>query len=423
MLYFRRSVLVLAVLAVLVAFSAAGTVAQEKLLFWTWWTVDEETLAKMEEYTGYEVEYQQLSWGDVRDKLVVSVAANTGPDVIYVDPAWFDDFVAQKALTDLSPLLERNPDILPLNDIFPTGMELWEVEGKQWAIPNNLSPGLFWYNNTLFKEIGLPKLGDDFDVHQWLDFTRKLTRDTDGDGVMDQYGLMTWWYQICNLIWSYDGHIFKDGTVDPNNPGLIEALSFYKELYDRQLICHYQELMHKGQEDPDKAWSNGFIGFAPGGAWVGPSRVRSGDEWRFDVQVAHQPMSPIGKRAALMRGNGLAIPASSKNKIGALKLIAWIIGDEAQTEMAINGQMPSRASIATSEAFLPEEEYPYSKEVIIEALEYQRGPVKGVKWSVTYEHWNSPIKQAFNDFLNNNATMAEVIDRIKRQVPPLIEGK
>lgn len=404
--------------------AASSLAAADKVTFWAWWTVSDEDLQEMSEAIGYEVDYRQLGFGDLRDQLVVSVAAGTPPDLIYVDPSWFDDFASQDALMDLNPLIERFPDLIPLDDIFPVGITMWSVGDKQLALPNNLSPELFWYNNTLFVEAGLPKLGDDFDVNQWFEFAKKLTVDRDDDGVYDQYGYQPWWYQICNLIWSYDGHIFKDGKVDCNNKGLREALQFYKQFWDYGIVCDWQQLAHMGQDDPQVAWQNGLIVFAPGGIWVPGAWTKSEGEYNFDVQVAHQPLSPIGKRAALVRGNGLAIPNGAPNVDGAFRLVSYLLGDKVQTDMAIDGtNMPSRISIATSDDFLPQENIPYDRQTIIESLEYHRGPVKGVNWSLSYDHWNSPIKQAFSAYYTSQITMAEMFDRIEREAPPVVEGR
>src|SRR5688572_11930285 len=95
---------------------------QAEVVFWTWWQVSEEDLAKMTEFVGDEVVYREIGFEDFLNQLVVAVAGGTAPDLIYVDPQWFDDFAQKGALTDLGSFIERDTTGIPFDDIFPAGM-------------------------------------------------------------------------------------------------------------------------------------------------------------------------------------------------------------------------------------------------------------------------------------------------------------
>lgn len=396
--------------------------AHAEVTFWTWWHVDDEDLAKMSEFVGEEVVYRELIFNDFQNALLVGVAGGTPPDLIYVDPAWFDDFAQKGALMDLGPFIERDTTGIPFDDIFPTGLTLWQVDGKQVALPANVSPSLWWYNGTMFTELGLADLDDSFDWDQFFEIARRATRDTNGDGLHDAKGLMPWWFDIATLIWSNGGEIFRDGEIAMDSDAVRQALIYYKEFWDRELIVNWEELAHLGfAQVPDRAWKEGYVAFAPGGDWVGPSTVRDPNtgEWFFEAKVAHVPRAPSGGRTGLLRGNGLAIPTGAKNPEGAWKLIAYILGDESQTRTAQDGQVPARISIAQFE-YLEGGYYPYTKDTIIAAMAYQRPPDAGVLWSQTYAVWNSPIKDNISQYVTGAITLEGAIETMKRQVTAML---
>lgn len=413
---------IIAVVAVVALAALFAPTAQAEVVFWTWWHVDEEDLARMSEYVGEEVVYREVSFEDFLNQMVVAVAGGSAPDLIYVDPQWFDEFARLGTLTDLGPFIERDTTGIFFDDIFPTGMDLWKLDGRQLALPANVSPTLWWYNGTMFSELGIAPLDDSFDWEQFFEVARRATRDTNGDGLHDAKGLMPWWFDIATLIWSNGGELFVDGELAIDSDAAREALIYYKEFWDRELIVNWEELAHLGfAQVPDRAWKEGYVAFAPGGDWVGPSTVRdpNTDEWFFDVQVAHVPRAPSGGRAGILRGNGLAIPTGAKNPEGAWRLIAYILDDYNQTRTAQDGQLPSRISIAQTE-YLEGGFYPYSKDTIIATMAYQRPPDTGVLWSQTYAIWNSPVKSNIEQFLTGAVSLEGAIETMKRQVSAML---
>lgn len=401
---------------------ASAAHAQE-VEIWTWWDFTEEDIAEFEAVAGATVIPRNIPWGDFQEKLIVGVLGGAGPDLIFVDNQWFDDFATKGTLTDLTPFMERNPTNLPLDDIFPAAYQLWQLDGKQLAMPNSASPSLWWYNRTMFRELGLPDLDETFDWDQWFEYARIASRDIDGDGVDDRKGLMDWWSDIANLIWSNGGEIFIDGQIAIDSPASREAVDFYAEFFRRELVASWEELAHVGfAQIPDQAWNAGYIAFAPGGDWVGPITVRdpNTNEWRFDVGVAHVPLAPSGGRVGLLRGNGLAIPMGAKNPEAAWRIIAHLLDDDRQALQANDGQMPARISIAASNEYLPDGQYPYDKGTIIASMAYQRPSDPGVLWSNTYAIWNSPIKDELSRFYRNEASLAEIMENITLRVTNML---
>lgn len=418
----RRINPIVGVIALVLLLSVAVVNANE-VEVWTWWDISPEDHARMEAAVGAKVNFRNVPWGEFQEKLLVGVLGGSAPDMIYVDSQWFDDFALKGALTDLTPYMQRNPTGLPLDDIFPAAYLSWQdASGRQVAMPNTASPSVWWYNRDMFRELGLPELDESFDWDQWFEYARRASRDLDGDGLDDRKGLMDWYSDIANLIWSNGGEIFVDGEIAIDNPAAREAITFYKEFYERELVVSWDELAHIGfPQDPEAAWRNGVVAFVPGGDWVGPATVCLPDtECAFDIGVAHVPLAPSGGRVGLVRGNGLAIPAGAKNPDLGWRVIAYLLDDENAAREANNGQMPSRISIAASDEYLPPGKFPWSKKTIVDSMAYQRPADPGVVWSLSYAIWNSPIKAELARFYANQAGLAEVMENITVQVTNLL---
>ena len=401
---------------------AAGA---EEVDIWAWWDASPQQVADLEEYVGAKVNFRNVPYGEFLQQLVVAIVGGVSPDVVYVDMNWFDDFLEQGALYDVTPYFERNPYQLPLDDLFPAALQLWERGGRQYGVTTRIDLSLTWYNRTMLDELGLRDLDDSFDWNQWLDYAGKATRDINGDGQFDRKGNMDWWWEIATAIWSNGGEIFRDGQLALDSPEVEETLNFYKQFYDFEIIVAPGDLAHVGYDNPEDAWRNGMVLFAPGGAWVGPGTIRDPQtgEWTFDPGVGHVPAAPGKGRVGLSAGNGIAIAAGTKNPDLAWKALSYFLDDEYQTMLARDGLLPARLSIALSEDFLPEQDFPFNKQTIIDAVAYQRPPDLGVRWSQTFANAGSPVKSTFRGFFRGEIGYSAAMDTIKTQVNAILSDR
>lgn len=114
-------------------------------------------------------------------------------------------------------------------------------DDKIWAIKNGLYDprDVVFYNRTMFLEAGLE---DPLDLQKRGEWTwdkfeeacKVLTKDTDGDGVIDQWGVQPTRELFSDFLFANGGLIAKatDGkyVVDLNNPKTLETLEFLRKL-------------------------------------------------------------------------------------------------------------------------------------------------------------------------------------------------
>jgi len=225
------------------------------------------------------------------------------------------------------------------------------------------------YNRTRFNEAGIaapPKTWDELHAA-----AVKLTRDTDGDGKPDRFGLSLPGKQHGDLSWLFTMFLHQAGgklvertngkwRVAINSEEGLEALDFYLKLIHD--TCPPGAGTKMGG-DVMADFRNGIAAMEFQGPWGVTDIWTLPPEQRFDASAAEAPAGP-GGRAAELGANMTVIPKTCKQPKAALKLIAFLGGREAQTmimegEKTETGFVPFRVPVRTDLEDIPAfEEHP-----------------------------------------------------------------
>ena len=166
--------------------------AKKTLIFGSWasWT-DEGTpkqkfIQKFEQqYPDIQVESRVLPYNAYVEKLRVMVAAGDEPDLIHIDGSRYLELV----LSQLMEPLEDHLTPVELDMIDPSYLDLARVNGKLYGFMTHENcDGLLVRPDFIEEagwELGAIKTWDDF-----IQLAKDLTKDTDGDGTMDQFGFI-----------------------------------------------------------------------------------------------------------------------------------------------------------------------------------------------------------------------------------------
>ncbi len=196
------------------------------------------------EYPNIKVTLEPVSYGEKETKYTVESTAGRAPDVFHVHAFSLPMFFSKGFAKDLTPFIaQEGPGFLKA--WYPLPLELMKYNGKMHAMPGDYMTMVLFYNTELFKAAGLdpnkpPKTWDEF-----LDYAKKLTRDTDGDGKVDQWGFGTvgakdpgFSLRFGPFIWSFGGDYLtpdmKKSALD--SPEAKEAFTFFIELYTKYKV-------------------------------------------------------------------------------------------------------------------------------------------------------------------------------------------
>ncbi len=254
-----------------------------------WWDgtpADEEGKAAvlaLEEKYNCKIEYINIPFDSYVSKFNASVLAGEPiADISYMEVA--------RAI----PALAKVGTIIPVDEYFDLSdpkwpaniMQMGRYAGKQYGFSNySWESGGIYYNKELIEKAGVPDPLDLQEKGEWtwdafLETAKAVTKDTDGDGTIDQWGLVSQSYSLHNpMVLSNNGEFIKmkdDGTAQfvADAPNTVEALQFLSDLHNK-----YKVIMPPRDEadwyDAPKAFSQGIVGMFFGQQWDGVDLKKS----------------------------------------------------------------------------------------------------------------------------------------------------
>ena len=239
--------------AALTVFSFGGAMAEQVTLRFSDWHLTEDVWNKslnegmdifQKQNPNIKVVMEPISYGEKETKYTVESAAGRAPDVFHVHAFSLPMFFGKGFAKDLTPFIEKE-DPKFLDAWFPLAINLMKYNGKVHAMPGGYMTMVLFYNTEMFKDAGLdpnkpPKTWDEF-----LTYAKKLTRDTDGDGKVDQWGFGTvgakspgFSMRFGPFLWSSGANYLtpdmKRSALD--TPAAKQAFAFFVELYTKHKV-------------------------------------------------------------------------------------------------------------------------------------------------------------------------------------------
>lgn len=151
------------------------------------------------------------------------------PDVFMIPEGKFDTIASLKALKNLDHLIQEDTGFKS-SDYYEGAYKGGNIRGVQYALPYEGVPTLMFVNKTLLNEEGISMPKENWSWDDFLSICRQVTRDTDGDGMIDQFGCYDfgWKEAVCSNgaeLFSQNGDTsyFGDEKVEA-------AVKFVKEL-------------------------------------------------------------------------------------------------------------------------------------------------------------------------------------------------
>lgn len=327
-------------------------------------------------------------------KLLIATAGNKAPDATVVSSIWFVPAASKGLLEDLGPYVAKDKDF-DLSDFFPQAVDGWgRYKGKLYGIPAGVDVYAMYYNKTMFDKYHVPYPDESWDWNKYLWAARQLTRDTNGDGKIDQWGTTQNTWQ--SYVWADGGDIIsKDKTKClMDQPAAINGLQWMADLRNKYHVSPTAKDM--ADITSAKMFTNGQIGMYFGGSWAVPLWFDKDIKGAFDYDVAPVPRGPAC-RATFYGGASYAILRGSKHKQLAWELVKFMVSKEALRERAIKEQViPSRMSVARSSAFEALPGPPAHRKVFVDGIACGR-PFPMV-----------PCSQEMNDIIGNELNNLQI---------------
>ncbi len=355
---------------------------------------------------GIRVQVQNFSSTEYDEKVLVSLAAGVGPDVMYIHYSRFPEYAAKRLLLPLKSYMDA--DKFDPKWYFPSTIEQFTFGGRSdYAIPRETSSIALFFNKDLFAQAGLAEPDDSWTYDQLYSAAKQLVRDVNGDGQIDQYGMEapSVWYLRINTVWAFGGDLLDQArrTFVMNGEGGTRAIQWIADL------------IRNGVAPPvgntNFQWRKGNVGMMFGGFW---DIILQGRNAGFAWDVAMLPKGPAGRFVRTATG-GHAVLASTKHPEAAYRLARFLSSGEAIMALATQGTIiPAFREAAYSAEFL--KGIPAHRRVFVDALAYGRvDPVTTV--------WNTmltQIDQALAPVWQGSKSAREALDGVKPAIDELL---
>ncbi len=216
---------------------------------------------------GITVKEVIMDWGTLYSKLLLNFKVGTAPDVTTMHQTSIKEQVDLGVLAEIGALAKKAG--FKKGDFVESAWNGTLLEGKRYAIPLDMHPMALFYNAKLFKEAGLDPNKPPKNFDEFISYTQKLTKDTDGDGKIDQYGfgldysgggVFRFWM---SLVWQQGGTILTSDLKKANfdNEKGVSALQLMHDFVYKYKVTPERE------ESSSQDFRKGIVAMEMNGPW------------------------------------------------------------------------------------------------------------------------------------------------------------
>lgn len=297
-----------------------------------------KTFKKGFEEANPDIKIQEIPtpFGSFWDKQFLDLSSGNSADIVTMFDTEVKSYIDNDLLEPLNPYLEKAG--ISLDDFYP-GARAAVKDGKIYGINLIINPRTLFYHSGVIERAGLKP------PTNLSDFTAAVEKLRDKDN--GQFGFATWakagdpntlYLETAPIVFGFGGAFFEKGQPTATKPETVEALRFYKKLYDESLIP-------KGMDSNGyrQMFVQGKIAMYAGGPYMGALVEKASAERGKELAAEALPF-PGNRTFALSVFMGIG--KSAKSKDAAAKVLAALASRDWQNKLLeIAGQPPGRQDV------------------------------------------------------------------------------
>lgn len=271
------------------------------------------------------------------DSIRVAIAGGLAPDVM-----WFGNGL-WNFIDVLMPLDNLIAKSAMMREISPSILASHKWDGKLIGIPYGVNTHTFFYNKDALSATGV-SMPKDWTWTDTLAMAKKLTKDTNSDGNVDQWGIQL--QELSHSLWQggdFFSPDFKKVTI--NNPANIAALQLYADM----ILGKHGVHVPSGQGDSLSNFIAGKVALAPRGVFD-IAGITNGAQFDWDVTLF--PKLEVGGkeyRSSWYSTECWSIYSGTKHPDLAQRFVEFLMSKENMVKFAnLGGIVPSQASVAVN---------------------------------------------------------------------------
>lgn len=283
----------------------------------------DDAISKFEsEHPDVKVEYVSgISRDEYSEWLSSALIRGDAPDVFFILADDFSSFSSVGALKDLGTFIEED-NKFSKEDFYEAAYQCGSLDGVQFALPFESVPNMMFVNKTLLRENKIETPSEDWTWDDFYDICEKVTKDKDGDGELDQFGVYNYTWEeafLTNQVEILD----ETGTkCQLNDDNVAQSIEFLKKLSD----------LNQGYQVTAKDFDMGNVAFQP--VLLSDYRTYKPYPWSikkysdFDWDCITLPRGPNGGNISELQTILMGINARTKEVKLAWELLKTFTYDE-----------------------------------------------------------------------------------------------
>jgi len=289
----------------------------------------DETIASFEKlHPNIKVKYRSGTLKrDYSEWLAEKVITENEPDVFCILRNDFNTFVFTGILKDLDNNINKDPQF-DKSKIFSNAIKSGQFQGRQYALPSEIVPAFIFVNRTLLKKEGINIPKSDWTWDDFYEICKKVTKDTDGDGIIDQFGTYDFTWQ--DAVYTNGQALFaSDGSsAHFDSKGVLEAIQFLIKL----------NKLNMNIRATSKDFDTGKVAFRPflftSYKTYKPYPYRIQKYNQFEWECITFPKGPNGKNASELYSTLMGISSRTKHEKEAWEFLKFLVyNEETQTRI------------------------------------------------------------------------------------------
>lgn len=415
---------VMVVFLVLFAFNCA-IAGQVKLRFSDWHLTEDVWNKSLNQgmdifhkkYPNIKVSLEPVSYKEKETKYTVESAAGRAPDVFHVHAFSLPMFFSKGYAKDLTAFIDKEgPGFM--DAWYPLPTNLMKHGGKVHAMPGDYMTMVLFYNTEMFKAAGLdpnkpPKTWDGF-----LEYAKKLTRDTDGDGKVDQWGFGTvgakspgFSLRFGPFIWSFGGDYLtadmKRSALD--SPEAKEAFTFFVELYTKHKVVP-PGLTAMNPQEVRTQLAQKKVAMILGSGWTPPIVNKINPDLNAFQVLKAAPAPMKRKQATAIWLSSWVMSPNTKNPKEAWELLKFITSKEMELKWFVDNRVTSARQDVSGVA--PEILKDKFASVLASQLPYGKVEPQIKEWPEIMDTFTTSLQEAIVGMKTPEKALSEAHERI-----------
>jgi len=296
--------------------------------------------------SGVKATIQVVDWNSYWTLLEAGATGGELPDVFWMHSNVAQMYMENDMLLDLTDRISAS-DKIDLANYYEGIVNLYQSEGKQYAIPKDIDTIALWYNKTIFDEMGVAYPDETWTWNDFADAAAKLTNDEHWGYAIQPGNNQEGFY---NTIYSMGGSVISEDkkTSGFDDPNTIKAMELFTDMI---AAGSCPDLATVSETAPNELLCAGKVAMSINGSWM-LAGYRDNEYAAANCDVAVLPYTnDPSDRVSIYNGLGWAAAANGKNIDAAWSLIEHLTSKEGQLKQAELGVTMS-AYEGTSDAWV-----------------------------------------------------------------------